>query len=121
MSKTILIVDDSGSFRMVIKVGLERAGYQVIEAVNGRLACELLDGRAIDLIVSDLNMPDMDGLAFVHHLRNSPYQHTPVVMLTTVSQIEKQAEAQALGLSAWISKPFQPSQLIDTVRQLCPL
>lgn len=121
MSKTILVVEDSGSFRMVIKVGLERAGYQVIEAVNGRVACELLDGRTIDLVVSDLNMPNMDGLSFVRHLRSSPYRDTPVIMLTTVSQAEKQAEAQELGLSAWISKPFQPTQLIDTVHQLCPL
>lgn len=121
MSKTILVVEDSGSFRMVIKVNLERAGYQVIEAVNGLAACQLLDGRTIDLVVSDLNMPDMDGLSFVRHLRASPYQDRPVIMLTTVSQTEKQAEVQELGLSAWISKPFQPSQLIDTVHQLCPL
>lgn len=121
MSKTILVIDDSGSFRMVLKVRLEQAGYQVIEAANGLLACQLLDGRVIDLVISDQNMPDMDGLTFVRHLRNSAYQHTPVIMLTTVSRTEKQAEAQELGLSAWISKPFQPGDLIDTVHQWCPL
>lgn len=120
MSKTVLIVEDSGSFRMVIKVSLERAGYQVIEATNGQMACGLLDGRHIDLVVSDLNMPDMDGLSFVRHLRDTAYRDTPVLMLTTVSQQEKATEAQELGIQNWITKPFLPSQFIDTVHMLCP-
>ncbi|HET8870786.1 MAG TPA: response regulator, partial [Aquabacterium sp.] len=94
MSKTVLVVDDSGSFRMVVKVALERAGYQVIDASSGQQAASMLDGREIHLIVCDLNMPDMDGLAFVRHLRSTRYQLTPVLMITTVPQTEKESEAQ---------------------------
>jgi two-component system chemotaxis response regulator CheY len=97
MSKTVLIVEDSGSFRMVVKIGLERAGYQVIEAADGEQACALLDGQAIHLVICDLNMPVMDGLTFVRYMRTTAYEFTPVIMLTTESQEQKKAESGRIG------------------------
>lgn len=119
MSKTVLVVDDSGSFRMVIKVGLERAGYQVIDAPNGSVAASLLDGRPIHLVICDLNMPEMDGLSFVRHLRATSYRQTPVMMVTTVAPSERSAETHELGIQGWLTKPFQPTQLIDAAHRLC--
>ncbi|MBI2734348.1 MAG: response regulator [Aquabacterium sp.] len=121
MSKQVLIVDDSGSFRMVVKVALERAGYQTCDAAHALEAQALLDGRRIDLVICDVNMPGMSGVEFVRLLRDSAYKHTPVMMLTTDSQQKHRDEATALGVRAWITKPFQPSQLIDAVSKLCPL
>ncbi len=121
MSKTVLVVDDSGSFRMVVKVGLERAGYQVVDAADGQAALLRLDGVPIDLVICDLNMPDMDGLTFVRHLRESCYSSTPVIMLTSVTQQDKRIEGHSLGVRAWITKPFLPSQLTEAVRAVCPL
>ncbi|MES2089860.1 MAG: response regulator [Pseudomonadota bacterium] len=117
---TILVIEDSGSFRMVIKIALEREGYRVLEAANGEVACAMLDGRPIDVILSDLNMPGMDGLTFVRHLRTTDYQATPVVMLTGVSQVDKKAEGSDLGVVAWIVKPFKPQQLIDAIQEVIP-
>lgn len=121
MSKTILVVDDSGSFRTVVKLALMKAGYAVIEAVDGQDACGKLEGdKKINLIVCDVNMPNMDGLTFLKHVKTLPaYKFTPVIMLTTESQEEKKAEGRAAGAKFWITKPFQPSQLVDAVNKLC--
>lgn len=119
VSKQILIIEDSGSFRMVVKVALERSGYDVMEASSADKACTMLDGRTINLIVCDLNMPGMDGLSFVKHLRTTDYKFTPVVMLTTESTADKKSEASALGVKAWITKPFQPTQLVDAISKIC--
>lgn len=121
MSKTILVVEDSGSFRMVVKIGLEKAGYQVTEAASGEAACVLLDGRTINLVICDLNMPGMDGLDFVRHLRTTNYQFTPVIMLTTETQDDKKAQGLDIGVRAWVTKPFQPTHLIEAVHKVCPL
>ncbi len=121
MSKHVLIIEDSGSFRIVVKVALERSGYQVIEAADAEQACTLLDGRQINLVVCDLNMPGMDGLAFVRYLRTTNYKFTPVIMLTTDSQADKKAEAADIGVKVWITKPFQPSYLIETINKICPV
>jgi len=120
MSKHILIVEDSGSFRTVVKVALQRAGYEIIEAANAQEAITLLDGRQIHVIVCDVNMPGMDGLAFVRHLRGTDYKFTPVVMLTTDCQPERKAEAAEMGVRVWITKPFLPTYLIDTIAKICP-
>jgi two-component system, chemotaxis family, chemotaxis protein CheY len=120
MSKHILIVEDSGSFRMVVKVALERAGYHIIEAANAQEAIDRLDGRQINVIVCDVNMPGMDGLAFVRHMRGTDYKFTPVVMLTSDTQPERKAEAAELGVRVWITKPFLPTYLIDTISKICP-
>lgn len=120
MSKTILIVDDSGSFRQVVRMALQRAGYEVVEAVDGKDATTKLDGRKYSLIVCDVNMPNMDGLTFVKHVKaNGSYKFTPIIMLTTESQEAKKAEGRAAGVRAWITKPFQPSQLVDAAAKLC--
>ena len=121
MSKTILVVDDSSSFRTVVKLALQKAGYTVIEAGDGKDASVKLNGQKINLIVCDVNMPRMDGLSFARHVKDSPvHKFTPIIMLTTESQESKKAEGKAAGVRAWITKPFQPSQLVDAVARLCP-
>ncbi len=120
MSKTILVVDDSGSFRTVVKLALQKAGYSVIAAVDGQDAVGKLTGAKINLIVCDVNMPNMDGLTFLKHVKSqAAYKFTPVIMLTTESQESKKAEGRSAGAKAWITKPFQPSQLVDAVNKLC--
>lgn len=121
MSKTIMVVDDSGSFRTVVKLALQKAGYTVIEACDGKDAIgKLSSAQKINLIVCDVNMPNMDGLSFLRHLKTTPtHKFTPVIMLTTESQEAKKAEGKAAGARAWITKPFQPSQLVDAVNRLC--
>ncbi|MFO1217841.1 MAG: response regulator [Burkholderiaceae bacterium] len=120
MSKTVMVVDDSGSFRTVVKLALQKAGYAVVEAVDGQDAAEKLPTTKPNLIVCDVNMPRMDGLNFARHVKASPFKFTPMIMLTTESQEAKKAEAKAAGVRAWITKPFQPSQLVDAVKVLCP-
>ncbi len=120
MSKTVMIVDDSGSFRTVVKLALQKAGYTTVEAVDGKDAVSKLNGQKLNMIVCDVNMPNMDGLSFLRHLRTTAsYKFTPVIMLTTESQESKKAEGKAAGARAWITKPFQPSQLVDAVNKLC--
>jgi two-component system chemotaxis response regulator CheY len=119
MSKTVLIIDDSGSFRTVVKLALQKAGYEVVEACDGEDAVGKLDGRKIHCMVCDVNMPRMDGISFVRHVKTTSYKFTPVIMLTTESQDAKKAEGKAAGARAWITKPFQPSQLVDAVGKLC--
>jgi two-component system chemotaxis response regulator CheY len=120
MSKKVMIVDDSGSFRTVVKLALQKAGYETLEAVDGKDAVGKLNGDKINLIVCDVNMPNMDGLSFLRHLKTtSNYKFTPVIMLTTESQESKKAEGKAAGARAWITKPFQPSTLVDAVNKLC--
>jgi two-component system chemotaxis response regulator CheY len=120
MSKTVMIVDDSGSFRTVVKLALQKAGYTTVEAVDGKDAVSKLNGQKLNMIVCDVNMPNMDGLTFLRHLRTTAsYKFTPVIMLTTESQESKKAEGKAAGARAWITKPFQPSQLVDAVNKLC--
>lgn len=119
-NKSVMIVDDSGSFRTVVRLALSKAGYDVLEACDGKDAVSKLDGRKYNCIVCDVNMPNMDGLSFVRHLKASPaYKFTPVIMLTTESQESKKAEGRAAGARAWITKPFQPTQLVEAVNRLC--
>jgi len=119
MAKTILIVDDSASIRQVVGITLKGAGYEVIEAVDGKDGLSRLDGRKIHLIISDVNMPNMDGIAFVKALKQLPaYKFTPVIMLTTEAGENKKAEGQAAGARAWVVKPFQPAQMLTAVSKL---
>ncbi len=119
MSKTILIVDDSASVRSVVGIALKGAGYAVIEACDGMDALSKLTGQKIHLIVSDVNMPNMDGITFVKEVKKLPnYKFTPVCMLTTEAEKSKMMEGKAAGAKAWIVKPFQPPKLLDVVSKL---
>ena len=119
MAITILIVDDSASFRQVVSLALSGAGYDVIQACDGKDALGKLDGRKLNLIVSDVNMPVMDGLSFVRAAKQLPaYKFTPIIMLTTEAGEDKKAEGKAAGVRAWVVKPFQPPVLLDAVSKL---
>lgn len=120
MAKTILIVDDSSSLRMVVKLALNRAGYEVLEAGDGKEGLAQLEKAGkVNLIVSDVNMPVMDGIAFVTEVKKHPrHKFTPVVMLTTEGQDAKKEQGRAAGAKAWIVKPFNPPQLLDAVSKL---
>jgi two-component system chemotaxis response regulator CheY len=119
MAKTILIVDDSASVRQVVSIALKGAGYDVIAGVDGKDALAKLNGQRIHLIISDVNMPNMDGITFVAEARKLPaYKFTPIIMLTTESQDEKKRQAQAAGAKAWVTKPFQPEQMLSAVAKL---
>ena len=120
MAKTILIVDDSASMRQVLGIALRGAGYVVIEGCDGRDALSKLTGQKVHLIISDVNMPNMDGIAFLKAVKQLPaYKFTPVIMLTTVSEESKMAEGRAAGARAWVAKPFQPEKLLDAAQRLC--
>ncbi|MBS1208921.1 MAG: chemotaxis protein CheY [Proteobacteria bacterium] len=119
MAKTILIVDDSMSLRTTLGIALKSAGYDVVEAVDGRDGVSKLDGRKYNLIISDVNMPNMDGISFVKAAKAmSGYRFTPVLMLTTEGDATKMAEGKAAGVRAWVIKPFQPPALLDAVSKL---
>ena len=119
MAKTILIVDDSNSVRQVIGITLRGAGYEVIEGTDGKHALTQLDGRKDHLIISDVNMPNMDGITFVKQVKLLPnYRFTPIIMLTTESADEKKREGQAAGAKAWVVKPFKPEMLLGAVQKL---
>ena len=120
MAKTILIVDDSASMRQVLGIALRGAGYVVIEGCDGRDALSKLTGQKVNLIISDVNMPVMDGISFLKAVKQLPaYKFTPVIMLTTVSEESKMAEGRAAGARAWVAKPFQPEKLLDAAQRLC--
>lgn len=119
MAKKILIVDDSASVRQVAGIALRGAGYEVVEGVNGQDALAKLDGSKIHLIISDVNMPVMDGISFLKAVKANPaYKFTPVIMLTTESGEDKKAQGRAAGARAWIVKPFIPQTMLDAVSKL---
>lgn len=119
MGKAILIVDDSASVRQVVSIALKGAGYDVIEGCDGKDALTKLNGQKIHLIISDVNMPNMDGITFVKEVKKLPsYKFTPIIMLTTESQEGKKQEGQAAGAKAWVVKPFQPAQMLAAVAKL---
>lgn len=119
MAKSILVVDDSASVRQVVSMALRGAGHDVVEAADGQEALGKLDGRKFHLVVSDVNMPRMDGISFVKALKQKPeYRFTPVLMLTTESEESKKAEGRAAGAKAWLVKPFKPDVLLAAVTKL---
>ena len=120
MAKTIMIVDDSASMRQVVGITLRGAGYEVLEGVDGVDALARLHGQKVHLIISDVNMPNMDGISFVKAVKLLPaYKFTPIIMLTTESEEAKKLQGQAAGAKAWVVKPFQPAQLLVAVQRLC--
>jgi two-component system chemotaxis response regulator CheY len=119
MGKNILIVDDTESIRELVGLTLETAGYTVFKGFDGRDALQLLDGREIHLIITDLNMPNMDGIEYLKEVRKKEnYSTIPVLVLTTESQQQKKEEAKAAGATGWILKPFVPEKLLETVKKV---
>jgi two-component system, chemotaxis family, chemotaxis protein CheY len=119
MGKTILAVDDSASIRQMVSFTLKSAGYEVVEAVDGMDGLEKAKGKAINLVLTDQNMPRMDGLTLIKHLRSLP-QHvlTPILMLTTESSDAMKSQGRAAGATGWLVKPFDPQKLIEVVRKV---
>ena len=119
MAKTILVVDDSAVIRQTVGLALKSAGYEVIEACDGKDGLSKLGGQKINLIISDVNMPNMDGITMVEELKKDPAnKFTPVIMLTTESQADMKAKGKAAGVRALVVKPFQPPQMLDAVAKL---
>ena len=117
--KTIMTVDDSASLRQMVSFTLRDGGYDVVEAVDGVDALSKLKGRGIHLFVTDVNMPNMDGLELTRQLRAMPqYKFVPIVLLTTESLEEKKQQGKAAGATGWIVKPFNPSQLLAVVKKV---
>jgi len=120
MSRNVLVVDDSASVRTLVRGALERAGYDVTEACDGEDARQRLDGMPVGLIVCDLAMPRMDGLAFLQWVRTHPrYRFTPTVVLSTETRESVRDQIRAEGAQAFVQKPFTPSQLLSAVQRLC--
>ena len=120
MGKTALVVDDSLAMRALLGVALRTAGYTVVEARDGKDALDKLAAAPVDLIISDCIMPVMDGLSLVRELKARPaLREIPVIMLTTESQSCQIQEGKALGVQAWIVKPFQTDRLVEAVGRYC--
>lgn len=119
MPKKILIVDDSESIRDVVSFTLENEGFDVLIANDGTDALKFLDGREIDMIITDLHMPEMDGITLIKHVRAmDAYQRIPILFLTTESQTAKKMEAKEAGATGWIIKPFVPAKLIAALQKV---
>jgi two-component system chemotaxis response regulator CheY len=119
MAKTILAVDDSSSLRQMVAFSLKAAGYQVVEAVDGQDGLDKAKHQVVDLVLTDQNMPRMDGLALIKHLRGLPeYQKVPILMLTTESSDEMKSKGRAAGANGWLVKPFDPQRLIEVVKKV---
>jgi len=115
----ILAVDDSSSMRQMVSFTLKGAGHQVVEACDGQDALNKAKTQQFDLIVTDVNMPVMDGITFIRNLRmEANYKFTPMLMLTTESGMDKKQEGKAAGATGWIVKPFNPDQLLNTVKKV---
>lgn len=116
---TILVVDDSASLRQVVSISLKGKGYNVIQATDGKDALSKLDGTKVNLIISDVNMPVMDGLTFVTEMKKLPrYKFTPVIMLTTEAGSDMKERGRTAGVKAWVVKPFKPEQMLTAVAKL---
>lgn len=115
----ILAVDDSASMRQMVSFTLKGAGHEVIEAVDGVDALAKAKGASLDLVISDVNMPNMDGITLIAELRKLPaFKFTPMLMLTTESGADKKAQGKAAGATGWIVKPFNPDQLLNTIKKV---
>jgi two-component system chemotaxis response regulator CheY len=119
MGKTILAVDDSVSIRQMVAFTLKGAGYDVVEAVDGADALEKAKGRTVNLVLTDHNMPRMDGLTLIQSLRVLPnYRTAPMLVLTTESSDAMKAQGRAAGANGWLVKPFDPTRLLEVVRKV---
>jgi two-component system, chemotaxis family, chemotaxis protein CheY len=121
MSKRIMAVDDSASIRQMVGFTLRQAGYEVVEAVDGKDALSKLDGNPVHMVITDLNMPNLDGIGLIKWIRaSSKYRFIPVVMLTTESQEARKQEGKTAGATGWVVKPFRPEQLVSVIKKVLP-
>ena len=121
MSKTIMTADDSASMRQMISFTLKNAGYDVVEAVDGKDALAKLSSTPAQLLITDLNMPNMDGIELIRQVRALPqYKYMPIIMLTTESMDAKKQAGRAAGASGWIVKPFRGEQLVMVAKKFVP-
>jgi two-component system chemotaxis response regulator CheY len=121
MTKKALVVDDSKSMREMIIFTLKGAGYEIIEAEDGLDALTVIGDQKVDLVITDLNMPKMNGFELIKELRAKPgFAYTPILMLTTESDGFKKIEGKNMGATGWIVKPFEPTRFIQIVNKVCP-
>ena len=119
MAKTILAVDDSSSLRQMVAFSLKAAGYNVVEAVDGQDGLDKAKLQSVDLVLTDQNMPRMDGLALIRELRAlEDYAKVPILMLTTESSDEMKSKGRAAGANGWLVKPFDPQRWIEVVKKV---
>ncbi|MDD9920402.1 MAG: response regulator [Alphaproteobacteria bacterium] len=119
MSKTILTVDDSISIRQMVAFTLKQAGFNVVEASDGEQGLQVARNNSVDLIITDLNMPNMDGLQMIQNLRgDAAYKFTPILMLTTESDDTKKMAGKQAGATGWLVKPFNPEQLLKVINKV---
>jgi len=119
MSISIMHVDDSASIRQMVSFTLKNAGYELVEAVDGVDALSKLNENPVKLVLTDLNMPNMDGIELIEKIRaSSDHKFVPIIMLTTESQAEKKQEGKAAGATGWIVKPFKPEGLIAVIKKV---
>jgi two-component system chemotaxis response regulator CheY len=121
MAKKALTVDDSRTMREMVSFTLKGAGYEVVEAEDGKDALAKLTGNKVDVVITDLNMPNMNGFELIRALRaDGNYKFTPILMLTTEGDGSKKEEGKAAGATGWIVKPFNPEKLVEVVKKVCP-
>ena len=119
MAKSVLTVDDSASIRQMVSFTLKSAGYEIAEAVDGQDGLDKAKAKSFDLILSDQNMPRMDGLTLIKNLRGLPqYKSTPILMLTTEAGDDMKSAGKAAGATGWLVKPFDPQKLIEVVKKV---
>lgn len=119
MAATILAVDDSASMRQMVSFTLKHAGYTVVEAVDGVDALEYARGNTVNLVLTDVNMPRMDGITLVRELRQlTPYKFVPMLVLTTEAGQDKKMEGKQAGATGWLVKPFNPEKLLATIAKV---
>jgi two-component system chemotaxis response regulator CheY len=120
--KYVLVVDDSATLRVSVNYTLKEAGFDAINAVNGKDGLDKLqqamnEGKHVAMIISDINMPVMDGITFIKEVKKTPFKYTPILVLTTESQEDKKMEGKKAGASGWLVKPFKPEQLIYVTKK----
>ncbi|OZI74654.1 response regulator [Bordetella genomosp. 12] len=119
MAATILVADDSATMRMIVQAALTAAGWQVVTAANGQLALDVARQRAVDMVISDWNMPVLGGLGLIQGLRQEPrYEEVPVLVLTTEDDVDSKLAARDLGVCGWLNKPLDPDTLVELTAEL---
>lgn len=119
MKKTIMTVDDSASVRLMVKFTLAELGFDIVEAVDGSDALRKLEKKPVHMLITDINMPELDGISLVKKVREiAAYRFIPIIVLTTESHDDKKREGKKAGATGWIVKPFRPDQLVAVVRKV---